>query len=168
MTRMEASAWPLACGSACVFAPAIVLNRLPWQLAFTAIVMAVLAWAWRSPLVVGAALGVIAWLCVTGFDVHRFGDIRITGSDDAARAVALVVAGVLTAPAHVVFDASRKYTRADPVWVDFHETDRTAIERNETSADVMDHLDDRLPRLRGVPGVRWPHPVHPTEEPRNG
>jgi hypothetical protein len=116
MTRLEASAWPLACGSACVFALAVVLKRLPWQLAFAAVVLAVLAWAWRSPLIVGAALGSIAWLCVTGFDVHRFGDIRITGSDDAARAAVLVLAGVLTASAHLVIGVRRGHVGVDPVW----------------------------------------------------
>jgi hypothetical protein len=162
MARLEASAWPLACGSACVFALAVVLKRLPWQLAFAAVVLAVLAWAWRSPLIAGVALGAIAWLCVTGFDVHRFGDIRITGSDDAARAAVLVLTGVLTASAHLVIDARRR-VRADPVWADFHQTE---LELTETSGDVMRRLGHRSPPpRRGTAGIERAVPVHPTEEP---
>src|SRR3954470_13304279 len=112
MTRLESSAWPLAGGGACVFALAVVLDRLPWQVAFAAIVLAVAVWAWLSPLVAGAALGGIAWLCVTGFDVHRFGDIAITGSDDAVRAAVLVLAGVLAASVHAMAQARSRYRRA--------------------------------------------------------
>ena len=105
MTRLEASAFPLACGSACVFVLAVALHRLPWEAAFAVIALAVSAWAWRSPLIVGVVVGGIAWLCVTGFDVHRLGDIRVTGIDDAARAAVLVLAGVLTAAAHALAGA---------------------------------------------------------------
>jgi hypothetical protein len=120
MTRPEASAWPLAGGSACVFALAVVLDRLPWQVAFAAVTLTVAVWAWLSPVVTGAAIGGVAWLCVTGFDVHRFGDIRITGSDDAVRAAMLVLAGVLVASAHAVAVARSGHRRADPVRVEFH------------------------------------------------
>lgn len=111
MTRLEASAWPLAGGGACVFALAVVLDRLPWQAAFAVVAGAVAVWAWRSPLVAGAAIGGIAWLCVTGFDVHRFGDIRITGSGDAVRAAVLVLTGILAASAHAVVKARRARPR---------------------------------------------------------
>jgi hypothetical protein len=147
MTRLESSAWPLAGGSASVFVLAIVLNRLPWQAVFALIILAVVAWAWRGPVIVGAAIGGIAWLCVTGFDVHRLGEIRITGSSDAVRAAVLVLAGLLAASAHAVAGARRGYRRADPVWVDFHETD---LAPNHTSADVMARLNDRIPRQDGV------------------
>jgi hypothetical protein len=123
MTRLESSAWPLAGGSASVFALAVVLGHLPWQVAFTAVLVALLAWSWRSPLITGAAVGAIAWLCVTGFDVHRLGDLRGTGRDDAVRAAVLVATGVLAASVRAVAGARRGYRRADPVWVDFHETD---------------------------------------------
>ncbi|MCO6009730.1 hypothetical protein NE236_32640 [Actinoallomurus purpureus] len=120
MTRLDLSAWSLAGGSACVFALAVVLAGLPWQAAFTVVAVAVVAWAWRSRIIVGAAIGAIAWMCVTGFDVHRFGHIGITGDGDVARAAALVLAGVLAAFVHVLIDARGRYRRADPVWVDFH------------------------------------------------
>lgn len=147
MTRLESSAWPLAGGSACVFALAVVLDRLPWQAAFAAVVLAVAVWAWLSPLVAAAAIGGIAWLCVTGFDVHRFGDIRITGSGDVVRATVLVLAGVIVASVHALAEARSRHRRADPVWVDFHET---APAPNHTSADVMARLNDRIPRQDGA------------------
>jgi hypothetical protein len=129
MTRLESSAWNLAGGSGCVFALAVVLNHLPWQAATAVIVIAVVTWAWRGPLIVGAAIGGIAWLCVTGFDVHTLGEIKITGSDDVARAAALVLSGVLAASVHVVIEARRRYRRADPLWADFHETTGELNER---------------------------------------
>ncbi|MCO5993535.1 hypothetical protein [Actinoallomurus rhizosphaericola] len=120
MTRLEISAWSLAGGSACVFALAVVLAGLPWQVAFAAVAVAVMAWSWQGRVADGAAIGAIAWMCVTGFDVHRFGYIGITGSDDVARAVVLVLGAVLVASARAVSDALRRYRRADPVWADFH------------------------------------------------
>ncbi|GLY90643.1 hypothetical protein [Actinoallomurus iriomotensis] len=122
MTRLEASAWPLAGGSASVFAIAVVLDRLPWQAAFGVVTLAVAAWAWPSPPVAGAGVGGVAWLCVTGFDVHRFGVIEITGRDDAARAAVLVLAGVLVAAVHTLAEARGLRRRADPVWAEFHAT----------------------------------------------
>jgi hypothetical protein len=116
MTRLEASAWPLAGGSACVFALAVVLDRLPWQVALVAVMLAVVVWAWLSPVVAGAAIGGVAWMCVTGFDVHRFGDIRITGSDDVVRAAVLILAGVLVASAHVVAEARSRRVRTPSGW----------------------------------------------------
>lgn len=61
-------------------------------------------WAWPSPLLAGVVIGGTAWMCVTGFDVHRFGEIGITGSEDAVRAVVLVLAGVLAASIHAMAD----------------------------------------------------------------
>ncbi|GAA4628827.1 hypothetical protein GCM10023196_046820 [Actinoallomurus vinaceus] len=123
MTRSDLSAWSLAGGSACVFALAVVLAGLPWPAAFAAVAVAVAAWAWRSRIIVGAAIGAIAWMCVTGFDVHRFGHIGIAGGDDIARAAVLVLAGIMAALVHAVIDAVGRYRRADPVWVDFHATE---------------------------------------------
>jgi hypothetical protein len=115
MTRLECSAWPLAGGAVCVLVLAVVLDGLPWPVAFVAVVGAVAAWAWASPLVTGAVLGGIAWLCVTGFDVHRFGDITVTGSEDALRAAVLVFTGVLAASVHAVAEARRaRPVRPDP------------------------------------------------------
>jgi hypothetical protein len=161
MTRLESSAWPLAGGSACVFALAVVLDRLPWQAAFVAVVLAVAVWAWLSPVVAGAAIGGIAWLCVTGFDVHRFGDIRITGSDDAVRAAVLILAGVLAGAVHAMAERRRAYVRADPVWVDFY-------------AAGLDHepemarLDHPIPPQGGAARLERPLHVHQTEEPSDG
>src|SRR4051812_49684195 len=126
MTRLESSAWPLACGGACVFALAVVLDRLPWPAALAAVAGAVAVWAWRSPLVAGAAIGGIAWTCVTGFDVNRLGALRTTGTGDAVRAAVLVLAGIPPAAANALAEARRaRPTRPappDPVWAQFHET----------------------------------------------
>jgi hypothetical protein len=121
MTRLESSAWPLAAGSASVFALAVVLGGLPWPVGFGAVVLAVAAWGWLGPLVTGASLGGVAWLCVTGFDVHHFGEITVTGPADAVRAGVLVSAGLLFAGAHAL--AERPPTESpDPLWADFHAT----------------------------------------------
>jgi hypothetical protein len=143
MTRLESSAWPLAGGSACVFGLAVVLNRLPWQVTFAVIVLAVLTWAWQSPVITGAALGGIAWLCVTGFDVHRLADIRVTGRDDVLRAALLVAAGVLAAVLRVAAAGARRGFRpADPVWADFYEAESGPIE----TAGALEHLSHAGPR----------------------
>jgi hypothetical protein len=158
MTRLEASAWPLAGGSACVFALAVVLGRLPWQVAFVAVVLAVAAWAWLSPVIAGAAIGGIAWMCVTGFDVHRFGDIRITGSDDVVRAAVLVLAGVLVASAHAVAEARGTYQRADPVWAEFYATG--PVHASGTSAATS--------RENGAARLERRLPVRTDKEPSDG
>lgn len=165
MTRLEPAVWPLAGGGMCVFALAVVLNRLPWQAAFAAVAVTVLAWAWRSRLIVGAAIGGIAWLCVTGFDVHRLGDIGIGRSGDVVRATALVFAGILAASAHAIADAKRSHQRADPAWVDFHET---GLERNKTLGDVTGRLGHEVASPRGAAQPERPSPLNPTEEPRDG
>jgi hypothetical protein len=126
MTRLESAAWPLAFGGASVFVLAVVLDRLPWQAAFAAVAVAVVAWAWRSPVIVGVAIGGIGWLCVTGFDVHRFGYIGIARGDDVVRGAVLVLLGVLAGSVHAVVAAMRSHRRADPVWVAFHEADPEA------------------------------------------
>jgi hypothetical protein len=155
MTRLEASAWPLAGGSVCVFAFAVLLAGLPWQVTFGIVALAVCCWAVLAPVVAGAAIGGIAWLCVTGFDVHRLGDIRITGREDAVRAVVLVLAGVLAASAHTVAGHWQSQERT------VHEA---GPGRNQTSGGVL----DTLPRL-GVALFEQPLPVvHPIEERRDG
>jgi hypothetical protein len=151
MTRLESSAWVLVGGFASVFALAVVLGRLPWQVGFVVVVCAVAVWAWAGPLVAGVALAGIAWLCVTGFDVHHFGDIRITGSADAVRAAVLVLAGVLPVAVHAMAGARRAWPEPpDPVWVAFHETATGDPPVPPQRAAV------RLERL----------PVHHTEEPK--
>jgi hypothetical protein len=158
MTRLEASAWPLAGGSACVFALAVVLGRLPWLVAFVAVVLAVAAWAWLSPVIAGAAIGGVAWMCVTGFDVHRFGDIRITGSDDVVRAAVLILAGVLVASAHAVAEARSRHRRADPVWVEFYATG--PVHASGPSVEI--------PRQNGAARLERRLPVPTDKEPSDG
>lgn len=123
MTRLESVAWPLAFGGASVFVLAVVLDRLPWQTAFVAMAAVIVGWSWQGPVIVGAALGVIGWPCVTGFDVHRFGYIGVTGGDDVVRGALLVFSGVLTGSVRAVARAVRR-RRTDPLWVAFHEADR--------------------------------------------
>jgi hypothetical protein len=181
MTRLESSAWSLAGGSACVFALAVVLGRQPWQVGFAVVVLAVLGWAWLSPVVAGAAIGGIAWLCVTGFDVHRFGDVRITGRDDVLRVAVLVLAGVLAAAAHTLAETWGRHRSVDPLWAEFHETGsrtgletgtsgrttglRPGLEFNRTGGDP---IELRVPRQRDMAPAERPLPVHPTEEPSDG
>jgi hypothetical protein len=123
MTRLESAAWPLAFGGASVFVLAVVLDRLSWQVAFAAVAVAVVGWAWRSPVMVGAAIGGIGWLCVTGFDVHRFGYIGTAGGDDLVRVAVLVLLGVLAGSVHAVAEAVRSHRSADPVRVEPAEAD---------------------------------------------
>ncbi|HZE33720.1 MAG TPA: hypothetical protein VE198_20100 [Actinoallomurus sp.] len=181
MTRLESSAWSLAGGSACVFALAVVLGRQPWQVPFVVVILAVLGWAWLSPVVAGAAIGGIAWLCVTGFDVHRFRDVRITGRDDVLRVALLVLAGVLAAAAHALAGARSRHTPVDPLWAEFHgagsrtdlEADtavlttglRSGLEFNRIAGDP---IELRMPRQRGIAPAERPLPAHPTEEPSDG
>ncbi|MDN3355038.1 hypothetical protein [Actinomadura sp. DC4] len=157
MTRLESCAWSLAGGSACVFALAVVLGGLPWQVGFAAVAVAVLTWGWLSPVIGAAAIGGVAWLCVTGFDVHRLGDVRITGRDDVLRAVVLVLAGVLTASAHALAEVTSGGRPTDPLWAEFHETGLGPNVTTEGSAEV--------PRQRGPVEQRLF--VH-LKEPRDG
>lgn len=155
MTRLESSAWPLAGGAGSVFALAVVLDRLPWQAAFAAVVAAVIVWAWTSPVVTGAAVAGIGWCCVTGFDVQHFGEIRITGRDDALRAATLVLAGLLAAAAHALAKA-RGRQRADPLWAEFHDT-------GPVRADGLE--PNRTAEARAEPGVPRPRGAAPAERP---
>lgn len=109
MTRLESSAWTLTGGSACVFLLAVVLRHASWQVALAALAVAVVAWAWQGPIPAGAAIGVIAWLCVTGFDVHTLGRITVSGADDAGRAALLVLGGSAAAAAHTLLEAVRRH-----------------------------------------------------------
>ena len=177
MTRLESSAWSLAGGSACVFALAVVLGRQPWQVGFVVVVLAVLGWAWLTPVVVGPAIGGIAWLCVTGFDVHRFGDVSITGRDDVLRVAALVLAGALAAAAHALAEAWSRHRSVDPLWAEFHGTGletgtsrlttglRSGLEFNRTAGDP---IELRVPRRHGMASAERSLPAHPTEEPSDG
>lgn len=181
MTRLESSAWSLAGGSACVFALTVFLGRQPWQVAFVVVVLAVLGWAWLSPVVAGAAIGGIGWLCVTGFDVHRFGDVRITGRDDVLRVAVLVLAGVLAAAAHALAEAWGRHRSVDPLWAEFHEPARRPTSRpahqasRPGSGPALSSTEQwETPSSSGChAGATWPRaerplPVHPTEEPSDG
>lgn len=72
---------------------AVLLDHVPWAIAFVLIAGVVAAWSFAAPILVGVALGVVAWMCVTGFDVNAFGTLRVAGWGDAARAVVLVGIG---------------------------------------------------------------------------
>jgi hypothetical protein len=85
MDRVESSAWHLAAGSATIFVLAVVLSGASWTAAFVAVAVAVAGWSMRAPVIAGAALAVIAWVILTGFDVHAYGDLRVTGWGDLAR-----------------------------------------------------------------------------------
>jgi hypothetical protein len=89
----ESAPWPLAAGSLCAFVLAVLLDHVPWAIAFVLIAGVVAAWSFAAPILVGVALGVVAWMCVTGFDVNAFGTLRVAGWGDAARAVVLVGIG---------------------------------------------------------------------------
>lgn len=134
MARLESAAWPLAFGGASVFVLAVVLDRLPWQAATVAVAAVIIGWSWHGPVIVGVALGVIGWLCVTGFDVHRFGYIGVTGGDDVVRGALLVFPGVLTGAVRAATGAVRR-RRTDPLWVAFHEADREPDPRPDARAD---------------------------------
>ena len=159
MTRLESSAWSLAGGCASVFVLAVVLGGLPWQAGFAAIAGAVVGWAWSSPVIAAAGIGGVGWLCVTGFGVHRLGEIEITGRDDALRAMALVLAGVLAASVHALAEDWGRRRTVDPPWMDFH---ATGLEPNRTAESPAD-----VPRPRGAALVQRRLPVQ-AKEPRDG
>jgi hypothetical protein len=94
MTRLESAVWPLAGGGVCVFAVAAVLSGAPWQVTLAVLAVVVAVWSLRAPLLVSVALGGMAWLLVTGFDVNADGDLRFAGRDDVFRLVVLVVSGL--------------------------------------------------------------------------
>lgn len=94
MTRMEAAAWPLACGGGCVFAIAVVLSGAPRVTIVAALAAAVAAWSLRAPTIAGVLLGGMAWLFLTGFDVNAGGALRFTGWPDLVRLSVLVAAGL--------------------------------------------------------------------------
>src|SRR5262245_53999904 len=93
MTRLESAAWPVACGGACVFAIAVVLRHAPWQVPLVVLAVAVAAWSLRAPMIASVALGGMAWLLLTGFDINSAGELRFTGWQDAARLGVLISAG---------------------------------------------------------------------------
>lgn len=99
MANLESSAFPLAAGSSTIFAISAVLRSLTWALALTALAVTVAAWSLRAPVITGVALGVVAWLFLTGFDVNADGVLRFSGGADAARAGVLIGAALAAAAA---------------------------------------------------------------------
>jgi hypothetical protein len=99
MTRLESSAWPLAAGSATVFAISVVLRSLTWTVGFVVLAVAVAAWSLRTPIITGVVLGVIAWLFLTSFDVDSDGALRFSGRADLARVGVLIGAALAAAAA---------------------------------------------------------------------
>jgi hypothetical protein len=95
MTRLESGAWPLACGGGSVFVATAVLSHAPWRLTFVILTVIVAAWSLRAPLVVSVALGGMAWLFLTGFDVNAAGELHFTGRSDGVRLGVLVSSGLV-------------------------------------------------------------------------
>lgn len=97
MDRFEASAWTLAGGGLSVFALAVVLKHAPWQVVYALLMIIVVLWALRAPVLAGGVLGLIAWACHTGFDVEKSGELVFAGSADVIRVFVLVGAGLIGA-----------------------------------------------------------------------
>lgn len=99
MGRLEASAWPLACGSFCVFALAVVLREADWRVGFAAVLATAAAWALAAPAPAATALGGVAWTLVTAFDVDKTGELAVPHAGDLARAAVLLAACLAAAGA---------------------------------------------------------------------
>jgi hypothetical protein len=94
MTRMEPAVWPLACGGACVFAIAVVLDGAPRLTILVILAVAVATWSLRAPLIASVLLGGMAWLFMTGFDLNADGVLRFTGTNDVLRLAVFIAAGL--------------------------------------------------------------------------
>lgn len=94
MDRLESAAWPLAGGALCAFFIAVVLKDVDWRVACAAVAVSVACWALRAPMAAAAALGVIGWLFVTGFDIAKDGDLTVGGASGLTALGALVGAGL--------------------------------------------------------------------------
>lgn len=149
MDRIEGSPWTLARGAFSVFALAVVLKEAPWRLTFAVLVIVVSLWALRATVVVGGALGVIAWACHTGFDVAKTGELVFSGAADAVRLGALAGAGLVAALAAGPSRAHRPPPSPDGI------TERRSGNR-----------DGDLP-AREAPRQLAVVPDHPTEESRD-
>ena len=94
MDRLESAVWPLAGGSLCAFFLAVVLKDVDWRIACAAVAVSVACWALRAPMAAAAALGLIGWLFVTGFDVAKNGNLTVGGASGLIALAALVGAGL--------------------------------------------------------------------------
>ncbi len=94
MNRLESSAFDLAAGGATIFALAVVLSGGSRSVAIVVVALAVGGWSMRAPVVAGPVLAVIAWLVLTGFDVHAHGTLRVTGRLDVVRFAVLAGAAL--------------------------------------------------------------------------
>ncbi|TYB42272.1 hypothetical protein [Actinomadura chibensis] len=94
MDRLESAAWQLAGGSLSAFVLAVVLKAADWRVGCAVVLVSVAAWSRAAPPVAGAALGLIGWLLVTGFDVVEDGGLTIGGMPDLARLGVLVGVGL--------------------------------------------------------------------------
>ncbi|WP_433136925.1 hypothetical protein ACQPZ8_33010 [Actinomadura nitritigenes] len=94
MDRLESAVWPLAGGALCAFFLAVVLKDVDWRIDCAAAAVSVACWALRAPMAAAAALGVIGWLFVTGFDIAKNGDLTVGGASGLIALGALVGAGL--------------------------------------------------------------------------
>lgn len=94
MERSECSAWSLAGGALCLFVLAVLLKDLATPVVLAVLAVAVGLWSLYARVWAGAALGVIAWLLLTGFEVGGTGDLVFSGVADAVRLGLLVASGV--------------------------------------------------------------------------
>jgi hypothetical protein len=166
MTRLEPSAWPLAAGSATVFALSVLLRSFTWTVGFVVLVVAVAAWSLRAPVITGVALGVIAWLFLTSFDVNADGALRFSGWADVAR-VWVLIGAALAAAAIGRMSAwwyGRYGTEADEpeelIWAAPHRLIGDGVLGVQVSSGVSDGDHSRTaatpsvrPQTRGVNGT---------------
>ena len=94
MDRLESAVWPVAGGALCAFFLAVVLKDVDWRIACAAVAVSVACWALRAPMAAAAALAVIGWLFVTGFDIAKDGDLTVGGASGLIALGALVGAGL--------------------------------------------------------------------------
>ncbi|HEY7483159.1 MAG TPA: hypothetical protein VH912_01735 [Streptosporangiaceae bacterium] len=103
MTRLESTAWPLACGGACVFAIAVALSDVPEPTTIAVLAIAVAMWSSRAPVIASVLLAAMAWLFLTGFDVNADGVLRLTGWHDVVRLAVLISAALAGTIAGVLY-----------------------------------------------------------------
>jgi hypothetical protein len=159
MTRLESSAWPLAAGSATVFALSVLLRSLTWTVGFVVLAMAVAAWSLRTPVITGVALGLIAWLFLTSFDVNADGALRFSGWADVARiwvligaALAGTAAGRMSAWSYGGRYGTQPDEPEEPIWVAPHRLVGQGVIGVQMSSGVSD--GDHHSRIAAMPNVR--------------
>ncbi|WP_433475075.1 hypothetical protein ACQPZP_41480 [Spirillospora sp. CA-142024] len=111
--RLESAAWSLTGGALCAFLLSVVLKDADWRIGLTAVAVSVAGWALLSSPLVGAVLGLIGWLFVTGFDIAKDGDLAFSGMADLVRGGALIGAGLAAGAIGRLVTAARAAANAD-------------------------------------------------------